>query len=78
MFPWLFLRSLVAAFPRVALIDPCCGADYQGQNHRQPDAKNRPGYVWIGRKRVRWMAFYLDHWREILRIDVEDQVNKRL
>jgi hypothetical protein len=40
MFSWLFLPSLVATLPRMAMVDPCCGADYQGQNHRQPDAKN--------------------------------------
>jgi hypothetical protein len=36
------LPSLVTMLPGVATIDSCCGADYQGQNHRQPDAKNRP------------------------------------
>ena len=40
--PGLFLRSLVAALPRVAMINPCCGADYHHQNHRQPnDARQR-------------------------------------
>jgi hypothetical protein len=61
--PGLFLLSLVATVTRVAMIDPCCGADYHGQNHRQRDARNRQGYVWIGRKRVRWTVLYLDHWR---------------
>src|SRR5271169_5789045 len=56
--PGLFLRSLVAALPRVAMINSCCGADYHHQNHRQPDAINRPSYVWIGRKRVLWMVLY--------------------
>jgi hypothetical protein len=73
-----FLSSLVAMLSGVMTIAPCCGGDYQGQNHRQRDAKKRPSYVWIGRKRVRWMVLYLDHGREIRRIHVEDQVNKRI
>jgi hypothetical protein len=29
-----FLPSLVAMLPGVMTIAPCCGGDYQGQNHR--------------------------------------------
>jgi hypothetical protein len=57
------LPSLVVMLPRVAMIGPCCGADYQGQYHRRRDAINGQGYVWIGRKRLLGTVLYLNHCR---------------